>query len=66
MSPVICLKGPVSSPCAAEVKRIMLNRAKSVDLNPEVEDACMSDLGIYCSDKEKKTDVCLNTHRVFM
>ena len=31
----------------------MRQRAKRVDLKPEIEEACVRDLGMYCSDSEK-------------
>ena len=37
------------------MQRIMRQRALSVDLNPDIEDACMVELGDMCS--EDKEDV---------
>ncbi|ETN58727.1 golgi family apparatus protein 1 [Anopheles darlingi] len=37
--------------CLQEVKRVMRQRAKSVDLIPEVEDQCLDDLAYFCFDK---------------
>jgi Cysteine rich repeat len=43
--------------CASEVKRLLAERAKSVDLDPEVEDACRNDLANLCSEKTGKSEV---------
>ncbi|XP_073842399.1 Golgi apparatus protein 1 [Musca autumnalis] len=40
--------------CFKEVKRVMRQRAVSVDLIPEVEDACIDDLSYYCFDHTEK------------
>ncbi|XP_035902218.1 Golgi apparatus protein 1 isoform X1 [Anopheles stephensi] len=40
--------------CLQEVKRVMRQRAKSVDLIPEVEDQCLDDLAYFCFDKTGK------------
>ncbi|XP_030387211.1 Golgi apparatus protein 1 isoform X2 [Scaptodrosophila lebanonensis] len=40
--------------CFKEVKRVMRQRAISVDLMPEVEDACLSDLSLFCADRTEK------------
>ncbi|XP_011202918.2 Golgi apparatus protein 1 isoform X1 [Bactrocera dorsalis] len=40
--------------CFKEVKRVMRQRAVSVDLIPEVEDECIEDLSIYCYDRTQK------------
>ncbi|EDW70463.1 Golgi apparatus protein 1 isoform X2 [Drosophila virilis] len=47
--------------CFREVKRVMRQRAISVDLIPEVEDYCLSDLSQYCGElTEKGTEMeCL-------
>ncbi|XP_055546541.1 Golgi apparatus protein 1 isoform X1 [Wyeomyia smithii] len=47
--------------CFQEVKRVMRQRARSVDLIPEVEDECLDDLAFYCSDKTGKGEemICL-------
>ncbi|KAK7114849.1 Golgi apparatus protein 1-like [Littorina saxatilis] len=42
----------VSRVCVFAVKRVMRQRARSVDLNPIIEDACMVELGDLCSEKE--------------
>lgn len=43
----------LSPDCAQEVKRVMRQRAISVDLIPEVEDECLEDLSNWCLDKTK-------------
>lgn len=40
--------------CFKEIKRVMRQRAVSVDLIPEVEDECIEDLSIYCFDRTQK------------
>jgi Golgi apparatus protein 1 len=40
--------------CFTEVKRVMRQRAVSVDLIPEVEDVCLDDLAEFCFDKTQK------------
>lgn len=40
--------------CLQEVKRVMRQRAVSVDLIPEVEDLCLNDLYNFCSEKTEK------------
>lgn len=37
--------------CADEVRRVMRQRAESVHLLPEIEMACVDDLGFHCYDK---------------
>lgn len=37
-----------------EIKRVMRQRAISVDLIPEVEDQCIDDLSNFCFDKTQK------------
>jgi Golgi apparatus protein 1 len=44
----------LSQACFQEVKRVMRQRAVSVDLIPEVEDKCIDDLSINCFDKTAK------------
>ncbi|KAG1681674.1 Golgi apparatus protein 1 [Nymphon striatum] len=41
----------LSAECAGEVKRVMKQRAVSVRLLPEIEDACLDDLAEFCVDK---------------
>ncbi|XP_058822591.1 Golgi apparatus protein 1-like isoform X2 [Topomyia yanbarensis] len=45
--------------CFQEVKRVMRQRARSVDLIPEVEDECIDDLAYFCSDKTGKGEEML-------
>lgn len=40
--------------CLEEVKRVMKQRALSVDLLPDVEQACLDDLAMFCFDKTGK------------
>ncbi|XP_015515645.1 Golgi apparatus protein 1 [Neodiprion lecontei] len=40
--------------CLDEIKRVMRQRALTVDLQPEVEEACLNDLSLYCYDKTEK------------
>lgn len=40
--------------CVEEVRRVMRQRAVSVDLIPEVEDDCLDDLSAFCFDKTEK------------
>lgn len=44
----------LSQDCFQEVKRVMRQRAVSVDLIPEVEEECLEDLSISCYDKTGK------------
>lgn len=50
--------------CVDEVRRVMRQRALNVDLHPEVEDACLDDLALYCFEKTNKGEemVCLQDH----
>ena len=36
------------------MKRVMRNRARRIELDPEIEESCVTDLGRYCSDHEKE------------
>ncbi|XP_055641505.1 Golgi apparatus protein 1 isoform X2 [Toxorhynchites rutilus septentrionalis] len=45
--------------CFQEVKRVMRQRARSVDLIPEVEDECIDDLAYFCFDKTGKGEEML-------
>nr|XP_029727793.1 Golgi apparatus protein 1-like isoform X1 [Aedes albopictus] len=45
--------------CFHEVKRVMRQRARSVDLIPEVEDECIDDLAYFCFDKTGKGEEML-------
>lgn len=40
--------------CLQNVRRIMRQRAVSVDLEPTIEESCLTDLGTFCHDKVKK------------
>ncbi|CAO1434349.1 unnamed protein product [Diamesa serratosioi] len=57
-------KMQLSETCFQEVKRVMRQRAISVDLIPEVEDSCLEDLATNCFDKTKKGEEmeCLQQH----
>lgn len=50
--------------CFQEVKRVMRQRAVSVDLIPEVEDVCLDDLASFCQDKTHRGEEmeCLQNH----
>lgn len=37
--------------CEDQVRRVMRQRAVNVELIPEVEEMCLDDLILYCSDK---------------
>ncbi|KAK3610023.1 hypothetical protein CHS0354_032371 [Potamilus streckersoni] len=39
----------VTRACKHEIRRTLRWRAKSIDLEPEIEDNCMTELGKYCS-----------------
>lgn len=54
----------LSQNCFQEVKRVMRQRAVSVDLIPEVEDVCLDDLAAFCFDKTQKGEEmdCLQNH----
>lgn len=54
----------LSQNCFQEVKRVMRQRAVSVDLIPEVEDVCLDDLAVFCFDKTLKGEEmeCLQNH----
>ncbi|XP_018326849.1 Golgi apparatus protein 1 isoform X2 [Agrilus planipennis] len=40
--------------CLEQIRRVMRQRAVSVDLQPEIEEVCLEDLSLYCFDKTKK------------
>lgn len=54
----------LSQNCFQEVKRVMRQRAVSVDLIPEVEDVCLDDLASFCPDKTHRGEEmeCLQNH----
>lgn len=47
--------------CLQQIQRVMRQRAISVDLMPEIEEACIDDLAYHCHDKTKKGEemMCL-------
>ena len=47
----------VSAQCAGHVKRVMHVRATNVKLMPEIEKACMHDLGDKCVGQTKDGEV---------
>nr|XP_022342252.1 Golgi apparatus protein 1-like [Crassostrea virginica] len=42
----------VSKQCKTEIMRVMKQRAHRVELNPQIEQACLKDLGMHCSDTD--------------
>ncbi|XP_062582222.1 Golgi apparatus protein 1-like isoform X2 [Saccostrea cucullata] len=59
--------GPkVSKQCKIEIKRVMKQRAQRVQLKPEIEQACLRDLGMHCSDSDdpgtNQEIACLQEH----
>ncbi|CAG9864486.1 unnamed protein product [Phyllotreta striolata] len=44
----------IDKQCFEEILRVMRQRAISVNLQPQIEEACVQDLGYYCRDKIKK------------
>ena len=48
----------MSPVCAAEIRRVMLERSHTVDLPPSIEADCLQDLALVCSEKTEKNDVC--------
>lgn len=47
-------KGKLKPGCEIQVRRVMRERAISVDLMPEIEDICMDDLAILCVENSGK------------
>lgn len=47
----------VSAKCAAHVQRVMHQRAVDVHLMPEIQMACVKDLGQHCKDQLGKGEV---------
>ena len=45
----------LSGPCLREIINLMLVRASSVNLSPEVFNACFADLGKYCSPQRRNS-----------
>lgn len=56
--------GHLTSLCTQEVKRVMRQRAISVDLLPEIEDVCIDELANLCYDRTAKGEeiLCLQTN----
>jgi Golgi apparatus protein 1 len=46
----------ISEACMVEVKVVMTERAKGVELEPEIEDLCLLDLANYCTYKTRKNE----------
>ena len=49
----------MSRQCAVEVRRVMHERALSVNLDPQIEAECIHDLSQHCSDLTAKSEVRL-------
>lgn len=45
--------------CLEEIRRVMRQRAVNVDLQPEIEEVCLSDLASFCYDKTAKGEEIL-------
>lgn len=43
--------------CKHEIKRVMRQRAHSVNLMPSIQNVCLSNLGMYCSVETNKGQV---------
>jgi len=56
---VLVLQPDISRKCAMELKRAMLERAHSVDLDPEIEQSCIDDLARLCSENVEENPVNL-------
>lgn len=54
---LLCWLWQVSRACKQEIKRVMKSYALSVELNPEVQAKCLSDLGNFCSSNKGDTAV---------
>ncbi|RZC42697.1 Golgi apparatus protein 1 [Asbolus verrucosus] len=54
-------KMQIKKSCLQQIQRVMRQRAISVDLQPEIEEACLDDLAMFCFDKTKKGEemMCL-------
>ncbi|CAF0753061.1 unnamed protein product [Didymodactylos carnosus] len=46
----------LTSECGSELQRLMRIRSKSINLLPEIEDACIQDLGKFCEESDHKGD----------
>ncbi|CAG9814540.1 unnamed protein product [Phaedon cochleariae] len=44
----------IQKQCLEQIQRVMRQRAISVDLQPEIAEYCLKDLGFYCRDKVNK------------
>nr|KAG5690596.1 hypothetical protein BaRGS_022600 [Batillaria attramentaria] len=51
-----CRSQKLSRACEQAVRRVIRQRAVSVDLNPEIEDACRVELGDMCSEDKEDTE----------
>ena len=60
----LCLLLQASPLCAGHVRRVMHQQASSVKLMPEIEQACMHDLGKDCDDRVKEGEVRIDTDTV--
>ncbi|KAK2580723.1 hypothetical protein KPH14_011351 [Odynerus spinipes] len=49
----------LKSECLEEIRRVMRQRAVNVDLQPEIEEVCFSDLATLCYDKTAKGEEIL-------
>lgn len=54
----------LSQQCLQEIRRVMHQRAISVDLQPEIEISCLHDLSVQCTDKTAKGEeiLCLQNN----
>ena len=59
-----CLFLQASPQCAGHVRRVMHQRASSIKLMPEIEQVCMHDLGLHCTDKSKEGEVRIDIDTV--
>ncbi|XP_028034025.1 Golgi apparatus protein 1 [Bombyx mandarina] len=57
------LRGRLRLACEEQVKRVMRQRASSVDLMPQIEDFCMDDLANFCLENTGKGEeiLCLQS-----
>ena len=44
----------------------MRQRAVSVDLEPRIEEPCLSELGMYCSENVEKGKVCIKLYTIIL
>ncbi|KAK4879218.1 hypothetical protein RN001_007364 [Aquatica leii] len=47
-------KMQLKAPCTEQIRRVMRQRAISVNLLPEIEEVCLLDLSAFCADKTAK------------